>query len=221
MKVVITGSTGMVGKAVLLECLASHRVESVLIINRHPVNIQHPKLKEIIHRDFSDFSSLSDELAGYDACFYCMGISAFRMSEQDYSRITFDFTKAFAETFISASPDSVFIYVSGTGTDSSESGQVMWARVKGRVENRILTMGFKDAYAFRPGAIYPVKGVQSKTRLYNLIYKLMVPLYPLLKHLTPIIESDQLGQAMINVVLHPQDKKHLENKALIRLAESL
>lgn len=127
MNIVITGATGMVGKAALLECLASDRVKSVLIINRHPVGIQHPKLKEIIHRNFSDFSSLSDELAGYDACFYCLGVSAFRMSEEDYSKITFDLTKAFAEAFIRSSPDSVFIYVSGTGTDSSETGRVMWA----------------------------------------------------------------------------------------------
>lgn len=218
MKVVITGSTGMVGKAVLLECLASAHVSEVLVINRSPLGITHPKLKEIIHADFSDFSGLERELAGYDACFYCMGVSSFGMSEADYSRITHDFTRAFAEAFLRASPDAVFNYVSGSGTDSSERGRVMWARVKGRTENMILNMGFRDAYAFRPGAIWPVKGVRSKTRLYDVAYRLMRPVYPLLRRLMPIIESDAFGLAMINSVRFPQPKKHLENRDLMALA---
>ena len=219
LKVVITGATGMVGKAVLIECLESEKVEQVLIVNRNPVDMSHPKLKEILHKDFSNFEAVKEQLAGYDACFYCMGVSAFRMSEKDYSRITYDFTMAFAKVFKEVSPNAVFNYVSGTGTDSSEKGRIMWARVKGKLENAIFNLGFKDAYAFRPGAIYPNKGVKSKTKLYDFVYAIFTPLYPLLKRLTPIVESDQLGRAMINSVLYPQTNKFLENKDLIALSQ--
>lgn len=217
--VVITGATGMVGKAVLLECLESPSVESILVINRRPLGVDHPKLKEVLHSDFSDFSRLEKDLADYDACFYCMGVSSFRMSEADFTRYSFDYTKALADAFYKANPNAVFNYVSGAGCDSSEKGRVMWARVKGRTENYIFNRGFKDAYAFRPGAIFPVKGVQTKTKLYDLAYKVMTPFYPLLKKVTPIVESDEFGKAMINSVLYPQKLKKLENKDLIELSK--
>lgn len=217
-RVVITGATGMVGKAVLLECLDSTSVTSVLAINRRPIGINHPKIIEVLHQDFSDFTSLKQKIIGYDACFYCMGVSSLRMSEADFTRYSFDYTKALADVFYQANPNAVFNYVSGAGCDSSEKGRTMWARVKGRTENYIFNKGFKDAYAFRPGAIFPVKGVQTKTKLYDLAYKVMTPFYPLLKRVTPIVESDEFGKAMINSVLYPQALKKLENKDLIELA---
>ena len=152
-KVIITGSTGMVGKGVLLECLESPKIEEVLIINRSTLGMEHPKLKEVLLADFSTVESIKDELESYDACFYCMGVSSVGMSEEQYTIITYDVTKAFADVLYELNPDMVFIYVSGTGTDSSEKSRIMWARVKGRTENMVLNKGFKDAYAFRPGAI--------------------------------------------------------------------
>ncbi|MBR8537805.1 NAD-dependent epimerase/dehydratase family protein [Carboxylicivirga sediminis] len=159
MKVIITGSTGMVGKGALLECLDSPVVNKILVINRSSVYIHHPKLEEIIHKDFSDLSAIKDRLASYDACFHCMGISALGLSEAQYTEITYTMTKELADTLYSLNPQMVFSYVSGAGTDSSEKGRVMWARVKGKTENMILNKGFKDAYAFRPCAILPEKGI--------------------------------------------------------------
>lgn len=218
MNIVLTGATGMVGKAVLLECMESDKVTSILAVNRNPIGITHPKLTEVIHKNWADFSELTTQFENKDACFYCMGVSAFRMNESDYTHITLGFTKAFLDIFYKSSPQAVFNYVSGMGTDSSEEGRVMWARVKGKVENLILNMGFKDAYAFRPGGIYPTKGVKSKTPVYNLFYKFFVPIYPLIKNRFPIIESDELGRAMINSVLHPQESKHLEYEQLMELS---
>jgi uncharacterized protein YbjT (DUF2867 family) len=219
MKVVITGATGMVGKAVLIECIESDRVSEIVLVSRSPIGMTDPKITEVIHDDFSNFDAIQDKLKGLDACFYCMGVSSFRMSETDYTRFTYDYALAFSSVLKQVSPDAVFNYVSGAGSDSTEKGRIMWARVKGRTENMIFNMGFKDAYAFRPGAIYPAKGVKSKVRIYDLAYKLFLPFYPLLKHLMSIVESDQLGQAMINSVLHPQENKFLENNDLVQLAK--
>ncbi|MEH0153502.1 NAD-dependent epimerase/dehydratase family protein [Limibacter armeniacum] len=215
---IVTGSTGMVGKSVLIECLESEHVASVLIINRESLNIQHPKLKEIIHKDFSNISSIREQLEGYNACFYCMGVSALGMSEDDYFRITYSMTEEFATTLHELNPDMVFNYVSGTGTDSSERGGTMWARVKGKTENMVLQLGFKDAYAFRPGAILPEKGVKSKTGWYNLMYTVTKPLFPVFKKMDSVIQSPQIGQAMINSVLYPQQLKILENRDIRKLA---
>ena len=211
-RVLITGSTGMVGKGVLLECLDSDNVESVLVINRETVGIEHPKLKEIIHKDFFDLGSIKVDLNGYGACFFCLGVSSAGMREDKYSNITYKLTKHFSDTFIKQNPDSIFIYVSGTGTDSSEKGRVMWARIKGKTENMILNKGFKDAYAFRPGVILPTKGVRSKTDWYNVFYTLFKPLNPLLLRSKYVTTTEKVGLAMINILQNQQDSKHLENK---------
>lgn len=216
--VIVTGSTGMVGKGVLLECLEHPEIAGVLAINRSPLQLQHPKLKELILKDFMDIGRQKEILKGYDACFYCMGVSALGLSEAAYSAITYDVTKAFADVLLSLNPGMVFNYVSGTGTDSSEQGRSMWARVKGRTENMIFKKGFGDAYAFRPGIIIPEKGIRSKTGWYNAIYVIMQPFFPLFKRSKNITTTTKIGKAMINSVLFPQAEKYLENKDINNLA---
>lgn len=219
-KAIITGSTGMVGKGVLLECLDSPKVESVLVINRKPVGIKHEKLKEIIHADFYDLSNIEEQLKGYNACYFCLGVSSFRMSEADYTKVTHDLTIHFAETVLRMNPGMTFTYVSGVGTDSSEKSRTMWARVKGKTENDLLAMPFKAAYMFRPGFIQPMKGIKSATKLYNAIYVVFKPLYPLLKTISPngVTSTVQLGLAMINVTLEGHEKKVLQAKEINELA---
>ena len=215
---IITGSTGMVGKGVLLECLDSEKVESVLVISRRSLGMNHPKLKELIHKDFTDFSSVKNKLEGYDACFHCMGVSAVGLSEKDYSKLTFDVTKSLADVFYEVNPDGVFNYVSGTGTNSSEKGGSMWARVKGKTENYVLNKGFKDAYMFRPGAIIPEKGIKSSTGWYQVIYNILTPFFGLMKKSKNITTTTKIGRAMINSVSKPQALKHLENKEINKLS---
>lgn len=210
-KVIITGSTGMVGKGVLLECLDHSEIEKVLIINRKSLEMQHPKLQEILLSDFLEIASIKDQLKAYDACFYCMGVSAIGMNEDAYHKITYSMTEAIAEVLYELNPNMVFNYVSGTGTDSTEQGNTMWARVKGKTENMVLNKGFKDAYAFRPGAILPEKGIKSSTGWYNAIYFIMRPFFPLMRKSKNRTSTTILGQAMINTLFHPQDLKHLEN----------
>lgn len=221
MNVIITGSSGMVGKATLIECLESDHVKKVLLVNRSSINESHPKVKEIIHKDFSDFAAIKDELKGYDACFHCMGVSAIGMSEEKYMHITYAMTHALAKVLYQLNPNTVFNYVSGTGTDSSEKGRIMWARVKGKAENCILNMGFKDAYAFRPGMILPEKGVKSKTGWYNILYIITKPFYPLFRKMKSVALSTDVGKAMISSVLHPQELKHLENTDIKEMAAQL
>jgi nucleoside-diphosphate-sugar epimerase len=217
-KVIITGSTGMVGQGVLLECLDSPQIEEVLIINRSSLGMQHPKLKEVLLADFMQVAAVKDQLRGYDACFYCMGVSSVGMSEEDYTRITYTTTKAFADVLQELNPNLVFVYVSGTGTDSSEKGRLMWARVKGRTENMLFNKGFKSAYAFRPGIIIPERGIQSKTGWYNTVYALTRPLFPLFKRSKNVTTTTKLGQAMINTLSGKANKKILENPDINELA---
>lgn len=215
-KVIITGSTGMVGKGVLLECLNSEKVESVLLINRNPVGIEHSKLKEIVHTNFYDLSSIKNELQNYNACFFCLGISSFGISKEKYFKITHDLTLHFAETLVQLNPQLTFCYVSGTGTNSSEKSKMQWANVKGKTENAIAALPFKASYMFRPGFIQPMKGIRSKTKAYNLFYMILKPFYPLLsKHIT---NTTDVGLAMINSVTHGYGKKYLENKDITKLA---
>ncbi len=216
LRVIITGTTGMVGKGVLLECLDHPDVAEVLIINRSTAGFNHPKLKEILHSDFYDLSPIEDELKGYNACFFCLGVSAAGMSEEKYTDVTYNLTKHFAETVIN--PEMTFIYVSGAGTDSTEKGSMMWARVKGRTENMLLDMPFKQAFMFRPGIILPMRGVKSKTALYNAAYIILRPFFPLIKKLPSATDTIKVGKAMINVALHGSDKTHLENKDINKLA---
>ena len=218
-KVIITGSTGMVGKGVLLECLESPKIEEVLVINRSTLGMQHPKLKEILLSDFLQIANEKDQLAGYDACYYCMGVSALGLSEETYTKITYDATKAFADVLHELNPDMVFIYVSGMGTDGTEKSNVMWTRVKGKTENMVFAKGFKDAYAFRPGGILPEKGIKSRTGWYNAMYFITRPLFPLFRRSKNITTTTRLGQAMINILDFPSQKKILENPEINVLAE--
>lgn len=220
MKAIITGSTGMVGRAALLECLEDTRVTEVLLINRNPIPISHPKIKEVLHQDFSDFSTIADQLAGYDACYFCMGVSAGGMSEADYRRVTYDFTMALATACYQANPEMTFCYVSGDGTDSTEKGRMMWARVKGKTENDILKMGFKDAYMFRPGIIQPLKGIKSRTKLYQFFYDWFGWLLPIIKGISKhsMTTTTNIGMAMIDVHLNGNEKKHLYNKDINKIA---
>ena len=219
MKVIITGTTGMVGESVLIECLESNSVESILVINRNPLVRQHPKLKEILLGDFLKFDSIKDQLRGYDACFHCMGVSSIGKNEEDFTRPTFDFTKSLIDVLYETNSQMVVNYVSGAGTDSTEKGKVMWARVKGKTENLILNKGFMDAYMFRAGAILPEKGVKSSTFWYNAIYVVLRPLFPFLRKMKSMTTSVHVGQAMINSVLLPQELKHLENVDINALAQ--
>ena len=209
----------MVGRGVLLECLESEHVDSVLVINRESINLNHPKLKEIIHKDFNNLESIKNELKGFNACFYCMGISSIGKKEEEYYSITYQITKYFVDILWEQNPYMVFNYVSGSGTDSTEKGKVMWARVKGKTENMILNKGFKDAYAFRPGVILPIKGVKSKTGWINTLYLILKPFYPLLIKMKYVTTSSMVGTAMINSILHPQKLKHLENTDINILAK--
>jgi nucleoside-diphosphate-sugar epimerase len=215
---IITGTTGMVGKAVLLECLDHPKVKSVLIINRSSIGLKHPKLKELIHTDFFDLSPIATELKGYNACFFCLGVSSMGLNEAEYHKYTYDLTLHFAEVVAAENPAMTFNYVSGAGTDSTEKGKVIWARVKGKTENKISSL-FKNAYLFRPGAILPEKGVKSKVKTYNVLYVLMRPFHPLLRKMNSITTSSRVGQAMINSVLKGYEKQHIENKDINVLAK--
>ena len=217
MNVIVTGATGMVGKGVLLECLDDERIEKVLVLNRNPLGMQQPKLEEILLNDFTEIASVKEKLHAYDACFYCMGVSSIGMDEEKFNAITFETTKAFADVLKEVNPQMVFNYVSGTGTDSSEKGNTMWARVKGKTENYILNKGFKDAYAFRPGIIIPERGIQSKTGWYNAIYVIMRPFFGLLKKSKKITTTTQIGQAMIATLFNSQALKHLENQDINKM----
>jgi uncharacterized protein YbjT (DUF2867 family) len=222
LNVVITGSTGMVGKGVLLECLDNESIDSVLVINRRPIDMDHDKLKEIVHHDFNDLSSIEDQLKGYDACFFCLGISAYRMSEEDYTKITYDLTLHFADTLLKLNPEMTFCYVSGQGTDGTEKSRMMWANVKGKTENAILNLPFKKAYMFRPGFIQPMKGIKSSTKMYNTLYSIIKPFIPVLKLLFPksITNTERVGKAMINSVTKGYNKTHLDNHDINKLAQS-
>jgi nucleoside-diphosphate-sugar epimerase len=207
-KAIITGSTGMVGEGVLLVCLNSSKVEEVLVVNRKSCGISHPKLKEIIHKDFLNLAPIEDQLVGYNACYFCAGVSSVGKKEEEYKRITYDITLNFANTFLKQNPGSVFAYVSGSGTDGSEKGRLAWARIKGKTENDIFKLPFRDAYAYRPGYIEPINGQKKAYK----IYKFLSPIYPLLEKLFPkyVGTMEELGNSMINVTLHGYKKKVLE-----------
>lgn len=220
MKVIITGATGMVGKGVLLECLDHSAVEKVLVIGRNSVELKHPKLKELIHKDFSDFSESEQQLKDYDACFFCLGVSSAGMKEDAYKRITYYFTLSLARSLVKLNPEMTFIYVSGEGTDSSEKGRSMWARVKGKTENDLLNLGFKQAYMFRPGAIIPLRGIKSRTKMYQFFYDYFMWLIKFVKMIAPnsVVNTTQIGLAMIHSVSKGYEKKILRPKDILDLA---
>jgi uncharacterized protein YbjT (DUF2867 family) len=215
MNVLIFGASGMVGQGVLRECLLDADVHQVLSIGRSTIGLQHPKVREIAHADMWNYTSIESELTGLDACFFCLGVSAAGMSEAEYARITHDITLAAATTLARFNPEMTFIYVSGAGTDSSEHGRVMWARVKGRTENDLLKLAFK-AYMFRPGAIQPLHGIKSKTKAYWILYSLTKPLLPLLRAVFPhqITTTEQMGRAMLKIAKHGGKSRILESSAI-------
>jgi uncharacterized protein YbjT (DUF2867 family) len=212
MNVLLFGASGMVGDGVLHECLADSRVSSVLAIVRSPLTVRHAKLRELRRTDFFDYADLARELGAIDACFFCLGVSAAGMKEADYRRQTYDLTLAAAKALAAAHPGAAFCYVSGEGTDSSERGSTMWARVKGATENAILALPL-EGYAFRPGFIRARPGVKSKTRLYRIGYIFIAPLYPLLKRVAPthVTTVENIGRAMIAVARSGYPKRVLEN----------
>jgi len=212
MKVILFGATGMVGQGVLRECLLDDEVRGVLAIGRTPTRQQHEKLRGIVHQDLFNLSSIEVELTGYDACFFCLGVSAVGMKEQDYRRLTYDLTLSIAQTLVRLNMGMAFIYVSGAGTDSTETGRSMWARVKGKTENALLKLPFKAAYMFRPAYIQPLHGIVPKTKLYRVLYAVMAPLYPVWKVLFSkyVTTTEQVGCAMIQVALHGAPKRILE-----------
>lgn len=222
MKIIIFGSTGMIGQGVLLESLKNPEIESVLVINRQSCNITSPKINELIHKDFYDLSSLTDKLTGYDACLYCLGVSSVGMAEADYHKVTYDLTIYIAETLLKLNKDMSFSYISGANTDSTENGKTMWARVKGKTENALLAMPFKRVYMLRPGFIEPLKGIKSKTPLYQFVYTIFKPLFFILRNFENIATNTEvLGKAMFLVVQKGYTTKILESKdinAIVRLS---
>jgi uncharacterized protein YbjT (DUF2867 family) len=212
MHVLLFGATGMVGQGVLRECLLDPDVETVVSIGRGATGQQHPKLRELLHKDFLDFSAIEDQLSGFDACFFCLGVSSAGMTEEQYTRVTYGFTIAAARVLAHLNPNMTFIYVSGMGTDSSERGRSMWARVKGKTENELLRLPFRAAYMFRPGAIVALHGIKSRTRLYRVLYVPLAPLMPLLYKLFPkyVTTTEQIGRAMLKVAKQGWPKPVLE-----------
>ena len=219
MKVILFGATGMVGQGCLRECLLDASVESVLAVGRSPTGKRHAKLREILHDNFLDYSAIETELTGFDACFFCLGVSSIGMSEERYRHLTYDITLAAAKTLARLNPGMVFIYVTGQGTDSSERGPLMWARVKGKTENDLLKLPFKAAYMFRPAGIQPLHGIRSKTAWVQAIYVGSAPLLTLLNRVAPtyMTTTEQVGRAMIRVARDGYPRPVLESEDINRL----
>lgn len=213
---IITGATGMVGEGVLHECLRHPEVERILVINRKPCGYVHAKLQEIIHNNFHDLSTIEEQLKGYNACFFCLGVSAVGLNEEVYHKLTYELTMHVANTLLAHNPHMVFCYVSGSGTDSTEKGRQMWARVKGKTENALMALPFKKVYAFRPGYMQPTKGLKNTLRW----YKVLAWLYPVWRLLFPSFVStlSELGLAMINVVTKGYEKPVLEVRDIVNLS---
>jgi len=203
----------MVGQGVLRECLLDPEIESVLSIGRSKTGQANEKLREIQHTELTDFSAIEGQMSGYDACFFCLGITSAGTTEAEYQRITYSIPVAAAQTLLKLNPTMVYIYISGAGADSSEKSRTMWARIKGKAENALLSMPFKAVYVFRPAFIQPLHGIRSRTKLYNALYALLSPLYPLLKAILPgyATTTEHLGRAMIAVAKRGAPKHILES----------
>jgi uncharacterized protein YbjT (DUF2867 family) len=217
LRVILTGATGMVGEGVLHECALHPDVEEVLVITRKPSGYTHPKVKELVHSNFHDLSSIENKLQGYNACFFCLGVSSIGMKEKEYAYLTYDLTLHVASVLSKYNKDMVFCYISGASTDSTEKGKSMWARVKGKTENDLLKLPFKKVYLFRPGYMHPTKGLKNTLKY----YKYFSWLYPILRVLTPSFVSTlkELGLAMINSALKGYDKNILEVRDIVKLAK--
>jgi uncharacterized protein YbjT (DUF2867 family) len=220
LNVLLFGATGMIGRGVLRECLQATDVERITAVVRKPTGHKKQKLREIVQPDVADLTSLRDELPNVDVCFFCLGVSSVGMSEAAYSELTYDLTLSVARTLASANPNATFIYVSGTGTDSTERGRFMWARVKGRTENELLRLPFRGAYMFRPGAIIPLHGIRSSTTLYNVVYAVMRPVFPILRRISPnsVATTEEMGRAMLAVARNGYPSRILEMSDIRRAA---
>jgi uncharacterized protein YbjT (DUF2867 family) len=220
MRIMIFGATGMVGQGVLLSCLAAPDVARVRAVGRTATGVDDARLDEVVHADLFDLGAVEERLQGFDACFFCLGVSAIGMSEADYTSVTHDLTLATAAILARLNPQMTFVYVSGAHTDSSERGRAMWARVKGRTENALQRLAFKSVYLFRPGVIQPVGGVRTKTRLYDLIYAALVPPIRLVNALWPgtVISTDDVGRAMLAAARHGYERAIVEIPDIKRLA---
>jgi uncharacterized protein YbjT (DUF2867 family) len=218
MKVILFGATGMVGQGVLRESLLDPQVQSVLAVGRSSTGQQHPKLRELLRKDLYSYAGVEAELTGYDACFFCLGVTSAGMSEADYRRVTVDIAAAAGRTLAPRNPGMTFVFVSGAGTDLSSS--TMWARVKGEAENAVLALPFKAAYAFRPAFIRPMHGITSRTFAYRLFYTVLAPIFPLFKALFPkhYLTTEQIGRAMLNAVRKGALKRILESQDIAALA---
>jgi uncharacterized protein YbjT (DUF2867 family) len=222
MKVIVVGASGMVGQGVLRECLLDPGVERVLVVGRRAVGSSDPKVVERVVPDLTDLSAVEPELAGLDACFFCLGVTSVGMTEDAYRKVTYDITAAFAGALARQSPGLTFVFVSGRGTDSTEKGSVMWARVKGAAENVVLRAGFKAAYMFRPGVIQPLHGIRSRTTAYRVLYTLFAPVFALQKIIAPasITTTESVGRAMLEAARRGAPKTILENPDINDLARA-
>lgn len=220
MKVIMYGATGMVGQGVLRECLAAEDVELVVLVGRAKTPREHPKLRQVVCRDLMNSGEELGQLKGFDACFFCLGVSAAGMTEESYRRITQELTLGQARALAKNNPAMTFIYVSGAGTDSSEQGRSMWARVKGATENALQKAGFAKVYLFRPGIIQPLHGIRSKTRSYRILYGLMRPLFPVIRYFfnSAVLSTEEVGLAMLNAVRRGYKSAILEAKDIASLA---
>ncbi|MCX6181111.1 MAG: epimerase [Bacteroidetes bacterium] len=216
-RTIIAGTTGMVGEGVLHECLQNDAVEAVLIINRKPSGVTHPKLKEIIHSDFFDISPIENQLVGYNACYFCLGVSSIGMKEDAYTKLTYTLTMGFGETLSKINPEMTFCYVSGVATDSTEKGRSMWARVKGKTENDLMKLPFGKVFCFRPGFIKPIKGLKNTHKFYAYINWM----FPIGRALFPgaFCTLQEMGKAMINTANISEKRKILEGKDIIALGK--
>jgi uncharacterized protein YbjT (DUF2867 family) len=214
MNVLLFGATGMVGQGVLRECLQDPGVQLVQTVGRTSTGVQNPKLREIVHQDLWNFASIETALSGFDASFFCLGVSSAGMKEADYDRVTYGVTLAAAETLSRLNANMTFIYVSGAGTDSSEHGRIMWARVKGKTENALMRLPFKAACMFRPGIIEPMYGAKSKTPSYRVFYALGKPLLPVMRWTFPdyVLTTEEIGRAMLKVARQGAPKQVLESR---------
>jgi uncharacterized protein YbjT (DUF2867 family) len=217
--VLLFGATGMIGQAVLRACLLDPGVESVVTVGRRPTDQSNSKLTELVRPDLTTLAPLENQLTGFDVCFFCLGVSALGMTEEQYTRVNYDLTIAVARTLLRTSPNVTFVYVSGSGTDSSERGRVMWARVKGRTENTLLSLPFRAAYMFRPGMVIPLHGIRSSTRWYNVAYAITKPVFPVLRRLVPslVTTTDELSRAMLAVARNGYPTHVLEMGDIIRI----
>ena len=222
LKVIIYGATGMVGQGALLEAQKSPEVTEVLCVSRKKMHVSHPKVKNLVLANLFDHKSIQDQLKNYDACFFCLGTTSMGKTEKDYKHISYDLTLKIAEILQIRNPKMTFIYVSSAGADSSEKGRVMWARVRGKIENKLFSLGFKSAHSMRPSYIQPLDGIKSRTTLYRILYKLVGFSFPLLKKIAPhsVTSTRAIGKAMIHLARTHQGPKILNPKGINELART-